>query len=393
MYFPHRVGVASQHPRECVIVTLRRFHPMVNKMNAPIYALPQTILASLLLFLMPVSASTEDDCQPYGDYQYVCGPQSAEDLVLVPSTRFIIASGYASEAPFYLIDSQQKSWSALLPTDMSKARQNKESFSACPGKPDTNNLVTHGLHIRASDNGHSTLYVVGHGGREAIEVFDVNTSGTEPVLTWTGCVMTPDAMEANSVTSLRDGSLLITIPLEHGKTLGDAMARALTGSVYAWAPGDKAMTIVQGTELPYGNGIEVSADEKEFYVASTGLSTVIAYSNTNPAKVLRTTSQLAFVPDNLHMGPGGTLITAGLVADYPSCGTIGGEEKFDLAKFAACPRPFIVKAINPKTMETTDIAKSPAHTRFSNITMGLIVEDELWIGTFSGDRIAFRSLH
>jgi hypothetical protein len=365
---------------------------MVNRMNAPIYALPQTLLILLIICLMPVTANADEKCESFGDYQYVCGPESAEDLVLVPSTDLIIASGFGTDAPFYLIDPREKSWSTLMPTDMSKATQNKAYLSACPGAPVIDNLVTHGLHIRAGQNGHSTLYVVAHGGREAIEVFDVNANGASPVLTWTGCVMTPDAMEANSLTSLKDGSLLITIPLEHGKTLGDAMAHTLTGSVYSWSPGDKDMKIVQGTELPYGNGIEVSADETEFYVASTGLFNVIAYSNTNPAKVLRTTETMAFVPDNLHMGHDGRLITAGLVADYPACGTIGGAEVFELAKFAACPRPFIVKAINPQTMETEDLAKSPAHENFSNITMGLQVGNELWIGTFSGDRIAYRSL-
>ena len=341
---------------------------------------------------MPVTANAGEKCQSFAGYQYVCGPESAEDLVLVPSSTLIIASGFGTDAPFYLINPHEKSWSALMPTDMSEARQNRAFSRACPGPPVADNLVTHGLHIRAMENGHSTLYVVGHGGREAIEVFDVNANGASPVLTWTGCVMTPDAMEANSVTSLKDGSLLITIPLEHGKTLGDAMAHTLTGSVYSWSPGDKDMKIVHGTELPYGNGIEVSADEKEFYVASTGLFNVIAYSNTNPAKVLRTTETMTFVPDNLHMGRDGKLITAGLVADYSPCGTIGGAQEFVLAEFAACPRPFIVKAINPQTMETEDLAKSVAHENFSNITMGLQVGSELWIGTFSGDRIAYLTL-
>jgi hypothetical protein len=361
-------------------------------MNAPIYALPQYLLALLLICLMPATASADEKCQSIEGYQYVCGPVSAEDLVLIPSTALIIASGYGADAPFYLINSTDKSWLTLMPTDMSKTRQNKEFIHACPGPPVTANLVTHGLHIRAGKNGRSTLYVVGHGGREAIEVFNVDNNGAYPALTWIGCVLTPDAMEANSVTSLNDGSLLITIPLEHGKTLGDAMAHTLTGSVYSWSPGNKEMKKVHGTELPYGNGIEVSADESEFYVASTGLFNVTAYSNTNPAKVLRRTETMAFIPDNLHMGRDGKLITAGLLADYPSCGTIGSAQKFDLAEFASCPRPFIVKSIDAKTMETQDIVRSAAQEKFSNVTMGIQVGNELWIGTFSGDRIAYHSL-
>ena len=81
-------------------------------------------LSTYLLFLLLISVcafatNASDECQPFGDYQYVCGPQSAEDLVLVPSTKYIIASGFGIDAPFYLIDSQRKSWSTLPPTDMS----------------------------------------------------------------------------------------------------------------------------------------------------------------------------------------------------------------------------------------------------------------------------------
>ena len=76
------------------------------------------------------------------------------------------------------------------------------------------------------------MYVVGHGGREAIEVFDVDASGAKPVLTWTGCVMTPDGMGFNSVASFSDGSLLATIPLQTGRTISEALAGELTGGVY-----------------------------------------------------------------------------------------------------------------------------------------------------------------
>jgi hypothetical protein len=55
------------------------------------------------------------------------------------------------------------SWAELYPADRPRALQNMETYGACPGSPDPNNFVTHGLNIRAGKNGHSTLYVVGHG--------------------------------------------------------------------------------------------------------------------------------------------------------------------------------------------------------------------------------------
>jgi hypothetical protein len=41
-------------------------------------------------------------------------------------------------------------------------------------------------------------------------------------------------------------------------------------------------------------------------------------------------------------------------------------------------------------MQGRALATSLAIKQFSNITMALPVGDELWIGTFSGDRIAYR---
>ena len=350
-----------------------------------------SLMFVVAMFSSPAIHAANEDCQPSGEYGFVCGLQNAEDLVLVPDTKWIIASGMAPTAAIYLIDSEQKTWSELYPADAPRARQAMATYGACPGSPDPNNFVTHGLNLRPGKDGHSTLYVVGHGGREAIEVFDVDANGSTPALTWIGCVLTPDGMEANSVASFSDGSLLATIPLHTGKTISDAMARQTTGAVYEWSPGDSGFTQIAGTGLPYGNGIEVSAAGDEIYVVSSGLFTFTVFSNSNPARVLRVSEPMTFVPDNLHRSNDGTLITAGLVVDYAACGAVSGPEEFDLAEFASCPRPFVVRAIDPQTMLGKDIARGPANERFSNITMALPVGNELWIGTFAGDRVAYRS--
>jgi len=349
-------------------------------------------VALLALFSCQLAGAADHDCDASGEYSFICGPKNAEDLVRIPDTKWIIASGMAPDAAIYLIDTERKTWAELYPADAPRAEQDMEIYGACPGSPDPNNFVTHGLNIRPGVDGHSTLYVVGHGGREAIEIFDVNANAEAPTLTWTGCIMTPDGMEANSVASLADGSLLVTIPLYTDIPIGDALAGKLTGGVYRWSPGDNGLTLVSGTETPYANGIEVSADGEEFYVVSSGLFTVAAYSNTNPARLLRSTQPFSFVPDNLHMGTGGNLLTAGLNVLDPVCGEVPQTEEFSLEIFASCPRPFTVLAIDPESMQSQTLATGPANEHFSNITTALAAGGELWIGTFAGDRIAYRSL-
>lgn len=353
---------------------------------------PLMLSAATLLFTWPAESAAQAGCEPAGDYGFVCGPRSAEDLVRIPGTDWIIASGMIADAPIYLVDTRNKAWSELYPGEAPRAEQDMERYGACPGAPPPGTLISHGLNIRAHADGGATLYVVGHGGRESIEVFDLDTSGAAPVLTWRGCVLTPGGMAANSVASMADGTLLATIPLYHGVPISAAMAGYNTGAVYRWSPGEAGFTRVEGTELPYANGIEVSADGSEFYIASSGAQRVLAYSNTNPARLLRGSKQLGFVPDNLRLAEDGRLLTAGMDVVDPVCGDVKLSSEFSLEEFAACPRPFTVWSVDPQSMEGRVLATSPAIEDFSNITIGILVGDELWVGTFLGDRIAYRSI-
>jgi hypothetical protein len=350
------------------------------------------LFALLIVLWLPGAVIASDECASSGEYSFVCGMVNPEDLVLIPGSKWLIASGMGSGGSLYLVNTELKTWSVLYPTGKAREQEGMEVYGACPGAPEPSNFVTHGLNLRPGKDGHLTLYVVGHGEREAIEVFDVDTAGQTPVLNWQGCIMTPDGMVANSVASTADGALLVTIPLFPDVPISAALTGQASGAVFKWSPGDSGLTQVKGTEMPYANGIEVSPDGKEFYVASSGMFNVTAFSNTNPAKVLRRTETFMFLPDNLHLSSNGELVTAGLNLADPACGNVAKLQEFDLEKFASCPRAFTAWAIDPQTMRGRALATSPAMQQFSNVTAAVLVGDELWIGTFGGDRVAYRSL-
>ena len=328
-------------------------------------------------------AQAPQDCGPSGDVGYVCGVKNPEDLVLVPGTPWIVSSGMADGAGFYLVDSR-----AATATVLPFTAQHDASFAGCATPPAPQSLNTHGLNIRANGPGRAKLYVVGHGAREAIEVFDIDATGARPTLTWRGCVPMPEGLAANSVASFADGGIVATVLFMPGTTFADAVVdRKPTGAVFEWSPGKSGFTLVEGTQLPANNGIEVSADGREIYVASSGLQTIVAFSHSNPARQLRTSRPLPFTPDNVHLGPDGRLLTAGMANDVPECGGPPGPQH-DIAKLAACPRPTIAVAIDPATMRDTVIATTSADAKFSNATMVLTAAGQAWIGTFSGDKIA-----
>jgi hypothetical protein len=329
------------------------------------------------------TGEAQQACEPSGDVGYVCGVRNPEDLVLVPGTSWIVSSGMADGAGFYLVDAK-----AGTATVLPFAAEHDPIFASCATPPSPQQLNTHGLSLRANGPGRAKLYVVGHGAREAIEVFDVDSTGARPTLTWRGCVPMPEGLAANSVASFADGGIVATVLFMPGTTFADAVVdRKPTGAVYEWSPGAAGFKLIEGTQLPANNGIEVSADGREIYVASSGLQTIVAFSHSNPARQLRTTRPLPFTPDNVHMGPDGRLLTAGMANDVPECGGPPGPQH-DIAKLAACPRPTIAMAIDPATMRDTVIATTSADAKFSNATMVLTLDGQAWIGSFSGDKIA-----
>ncbi len=92
-----------------------------------------SLMFVVAMFSSPAIHAADEDCQSSGEYGFVCGLQNAEDLVLVPNTRWIIASGLAPTAAIYLIDSEQKTWSELYPSDAPLARQDMATYRGLPG--------------------------------------------------------------------------------------------------------------------------------------------------------------------------------------------------------------------------------------------------------------------
>jgi hypothetical protein len=336
-------------------------------------------------FSRPVAAQAAP-CAPSGGLTFICGVQNAEDLVLVPNSRWLIASGMAPGSGLHAVDTRAKTIRNMF-ANASTARLDKAKYANCPGTLDPKQAVLHGLSLRPAQNGRYTVYATNHGGRESVEVFELDTSGAAPSATWVGCVVTPNGMALNSVAAFSDGSLVATVLILPGKTFADAFAQRNTGVVLAWMPGEPTFRVLPGTELSANNGIETSPDDREFFVVSTTTKRVIAYARNNPGKPLRTAQLKEFAPDNVRWTADNRLITAGMLDDSPGC---GGAPKTE--EGIRCPRGYVVAAIDPKTMAITEIARGPATPSFTGTAIAMRVGDELWLGSFNADRLAYRSL-
>jgi hypothetical protein len=322
------------------------------------------------------TASAEPDCPPEGSLSYVCGLQNAEDIVRVGTTRWLIASSVAASGSpgvgtIYLIDSEAKVAEELFPGASPVLRNDTALFPDCPSV-DLDHLEVQGLSLRETEPGMFRLYATTHGSVEAIQAWELDATGETPQLTWVGCVPLPDGMYANSVAILSDGGFVATKFLDptNSDRFGAISRGEVNGEVHEWHPGG-TVTAVPNTELSGANGIEVSADEGYMFVAAYGTDEVVRFDRgSNPGS--RVTIPVDIAPDNLRWTEGATLLTAG-VNTSPGTG-------------------WSVLEINPSDLTATKVAGYPQlDVTLQNVSTALEVGDEVWIGTWSGNRVGYYS--
>jgi hypothetical protein len=362
--------------------------------------LPLALLCAALISSHPLGAQAPrqerpaqpTNCAPAAGLTFICGLKNPEDLVPIPGTRWLVASGMAPGAGLTLVDTQAKTVRKLYAADKATARADRARFANCPGPLDPKQALLHGLALRSIAPGRYTVYATNHGGRESVEAFELTTgSGAAsdgPSATWIGCVLLPSKLAANSVTSFSDGTLLATVLILPGKTFADAFAMKNTGIVLQWVPGTPTFVELKGTELVANNGIETSPDDREFYVASTTMRRVYAFSRARPGSGPLRFAQLKDVgPDNIRWTADNRLIAAGLIDDEPAC---GGRPKDENG--IRCPMGYAVVTIDPKSMAATEIARGPRTPSFTGTASAAVVGNDVWLGSFFADRLAYRKV-
>jgi len=352
------------------------------------------------------AALAAGSCAPINGLNFICGVENPEDLVSIPGTRWLIASGLKEGAGLKLIDTDAKRARIFYTGELTQQRPDMKLFPNCPASPDAKTFNTHGIYLRpAQAPGVYRLYVVSHGSLESIQVFAVDVNGSEPSLAWMGCVPMPDGSKAypgadkqgistrlvaNAVAAFSDGTIIATIPMRPGTTNRQRLGGEPTGDVVEWKPGEESFQVIPGTQLSGNNGIEISPDETEFYVVSFGTHTVVVFSRKGPANKLRQTLAPGFMPDNLRWS-GHRLIAAGPMYDEPAC---GGTRLavIDNAVLSSCHRGYVVAQLDPNTMAWTILAYAEPNPELNVVATGVVIGDTLWIGAASADGVAYRHL-
>ena len=318
--------------------------------------------------LLGVTGSSAAQCSPDGDVSFVCGPVSPEDLIAVPETPWIVVSSMEDDGFLYLTDSQDHTSVALYPTESAQPRHDREMYGACPG-PVTGQFRPHGLSLRPGDDGVHTLYVVRHGAREAVEVFELDARSSSPSVVWVGCVVAPESVSLNSVAALPDGAFAVT------------NFQRPVGQLWEWQPASGWME-VPGSETEGPNGLEASADGRWFYIGGWGTQSLIRLSRGQTPVQIEAVN-VGFHIDNVRWSPDGALLAAGHRGDTP-------ESIFSCLGQGNCSGVTSrVALVDPEQLTADEIVRYPSNDLLILGTVALQVGNEIWVGGVGGgDRIA-----
>lgn len=342
------------------------------------------LLAAAMVISAGVAAHAA--CDPAWGLAFICGLTNAEDLVQVPGTPWIVASGLAegeqAGGHIYLVNAHDRTVEVLLPGRVAY-RQDAQTFGGCPGAPDETKFSAHGLGLRVGSASEHTLYVVHHGERESVEVFKLKTGAAVPTLTWVGCVVYPAGVLGNGVAALPGGAFAASNFMSTGdpKAIDKLTAGQPEGGMLVWQPKTGWEDLPEAAAVSADNGVAASPDGEHLFVAGSGDETVTRLSlDGTPGR--RAVIETGFHTDNLRWGSDGFLYAAGqrdTVANLLACAP-GTKRR--------CTSPFSVMRIDPSTLQAREVVRHPGGSTFGAASTALRIGDEYWLGTPHGDRIA-----
>jgi len=321
-------------------------------------------LVGILSFL-DSSAYGASECESVGDIQFICGIIDAEDIIAIPNSEVVIASGRTSPSTgsIYAVNSQSFQSSEIFPKNALKAKLNTSLYKDCPSE--ASSFQPHGVSYRLGVDGVHTLYVVGHGEREAIEVFELIVAAELSSLRWVGCILAPDSVNRfNAVTSLPDGAIAVTDLNRAG------------GAVWEWSV-DLGWRIIPGSEMAGANGIVSSVDGDWLYVAEYFEKNVVKLSRGRTTPLIERRN-VGYMVDNIRWSQDGkTLLLAG---HDRNCEPLGGNcTMADLTN---------ILRMDPESLNTESVLLWRSLDVFPVSTVAIEVGKEIWLGGIRGtDRL------
>lgn len=339
------------------------------------------VVFSLVCFVLVTNAVGAETvpCEPVGDMTPHCGFRNPEDLKKIPGHPVLVVSEMgemvdpAAKGTLSVFEIEPPGRSEIA-IDLSESPE----IWADPSCPLPSHLNPHGIDLVERPDGRLALWVVNHGGRESIEVFELSREDETWTATWRGCAIPPGEPFLNDVAGLTDGGFVTTHMWDQGNSMIGVGLRFLlgmdTGFVWEWSP-ETGFAKLEGTDGSFPNGIAVSKDGRYLFV-----NRYMGGETTKYDRVAGETVAAVEIrqPDNVTIDGEGHLWVPGHHQSMTSldCGNGDGP----------CLWQYSVMRIDPSTMKGEVVIEHEGPP-MGFATVALVAGDTLYLGSALGDRI------
>lgn len=345
------------------------------------------LLSCSLACSQAFAAGPITECESKGNARPICTFTNPEDMVPLPGDQAILIGEYGASAQehsgglvVFELDSEKRH-TVYRGGEGKAAAESGWGDPSCTNPP-SNAFNSHGIDLVRRGDGRLQLLVVQHGGREAVEFFEVLGRGTDWRVEWRGCVPAPANASLNEVAALPNGDFYTTqmAPIAPPLDLTKGMPTHVTGQAFAWSQARAAYRKIEGTEGSMPNGIATSPDGRFIYMNASAEGSLRKVEVETGRELGRVSVD---TPDNLSWTPDGRLLTSSLAGD------IDGEDFVSCMSIThgACGIPFKIVAVDPISMTILGTVYESEGAPMGAGTVGIQVGRELFIGSFKGDRI------
>lgn len=240
----------------------------------------------------------------------------------------------------------------------------------------------HGINCLQTSINQYRLFVINHGSKETIEVFDVDISSGKVQITWCKSIALPATVWANGIVVAPGKKEMIFVTSMYDPSdkrfIDEFQKGEPTGKVWKWTS-DQGWRTVNNKMLSGANGIEISRDGQSLYVSEWANCRLWRFSLDDA--IPESCIQLDFLTDNLRWTEKGTLLVTGQKSNPV---TVFASHTLEPE---ATGNQFSVTEIDPVTLAANPLIVG-GDQNFGWGTVAIAVGHEIWVGSVLTNKIA-----
>jgi len=336
---------------------------------------------ALLLTVCGVQADQAPACTAGDHYQPVCGIAPPEDLELSSDGTQLFMSVTPGLAGQHQSRLRVMDLATQQATDLELSYAAQDGWGEAACNAPEQGIGAHGIHLSERSDGRQQLLVVNHGEREAIEFVELQPGEDGWQAIWRGCVENTGQGKFNDVAATPNGGFVATVMF-----VSDSLAPPIpleqlldgrdTGYLMHWAEG-QPLSKLEGSDAPFPNGVQITPDGKSAWFAAWTVNQIWRYDLQAAAVDVRVDT--GYMVDNINWATDGRLLGAGVpdAEAFIRCFEQHVEH---------CPMAVRVSALDTDSLEQQMLFSAEPGV-MSGASVATQVGDELYVGTFTGDRL------